>query len=138
MSTPRLLGRYGRDLVDVIAAAKEKGPLKRLPSTRRHREEQLRGEQRELYEAIRAFRKNVAERRQTDASLVMSKQLMMELAKCRPLPTTFDKLADSKLLEPWRLGRGWRLAATAADGRGRPVTDRPPRHAAPREPVRCP
>ncbi|MCA8941476.1 MAG: HRDC domain-containing protein [Planctomycetes bacterium] len=117
--TPRLLGRYGRDLVDVIAAAKEKGPLKRLPSTRRHREEQLRGEQRELYEAIRAFRKNVAERRQTDASLVMSKQLMMELAKCRPLPTTFDKLADSKLLEPWRLAEyGDELARAIARASG--------------------
>ncbi len=100
---PKLAARYGRDLQRVIARAVERGGLSRMPVGKRAPEDQLRGEQREIYDAIRMWRKRVAERRSTDASLVLTRAMMVELARLRPLPTSVEKLRALRLLEPWRV-----------------------------------
>lgn len=114
--SPKLLDRFGADLADIIRRAVDRGPLKRLPAGRPQPEESLRGAQRPVFDAIRQFRKLEAERRQTDAALVLPKLTMVELARVRPVPESVEALVGTGLLEPWRIAHyGDGLAAAIRD-----------------------
>ena len=101
--SPKLIDRYGANLISIIAAAQKRGGLQRLPAGKVAPEDQLRGESRQIYDALRAWRKRVADQRGTDASLIMTKQMMIEIARLRPTANSIDKLRETRLLEPWRL-----------------------------------
>ena len=120
---PKLADRHGDEILAALQAAHEQGPLER---TRKSAEsgEGLQGAQSDVYEALRAWRKRTADERGTDPSLVLPKSTMLRLARLDPVPRDLDALAETRLLEPFRLHRhGERiLAAFAAAPQPRPRT----------------
>lgn len=101
--SPKLVGRYGEAIVDAVKVAAKARPIKRLPTPQRAPEDELQGERRQRYEALRRWRKTAAEARGTDASLVLSRAAMLELACLEVLPKDRTQLASTTHLEGWRV-----------------------------------
>ncbi len=99
----KLSRRYAEKIVRVVRAAERKGPLNRRPRAKVDPGEVLHGAQRDVYDALRAWRKGIAQQRSTDASLVMSRAAMQRLARLDPVPTTVEELAEAGAIEPWRV-----------------------------------
>ena len=54
-----------------------------------------------MFEALRQWRKVTAERRKTEAALVLSRTAMLDLARLHPTPRVPDDLRGT--LESWRI-----------------------------------
>ncbi len=83
--------------------------------------ERLSDEHRNVYEALREWRKRAAQARRADASLILPRSTMLELSCLRNKPRDLDGLTNLGLLEPWRIqycGEGI-LAALANQGGSR-------------------
>lgn len=100
--SPKLARRYGESILEAVARADKLGGLKRLP----RKKTELSGlsdAERDLYEDLRAWRKRKARARPTDSSLVLSRGRLAELARLKRKPKTVEQLAETGLLEPWRV-----------------------------------
>ncbi len=100
----RFVSRYGKEVLDVIAAGLELDPLARPKTDDRHRKDKLvREDDRDVYDRLKRWRKDVAGMRPTDPSLVLNREVMEALAAYRPRPDSLESLRDTDLLEPWRV-----------------------------------
>ncbi|MEZ5989085.1 MAG: HRDC domain-containing protein [Planctomycetota bacterium] len=100
----RPLDRYGDRLLAVLDKARKKGPLvvekpKPLRGDARRRADAARA----ALERLKAWRKRQADRRPTDPSLVLNREVMERLVELDPHPADLDELAACGLLEPWRV-----------------------------------
>ena len=102
--SPRVREQRGALVLATIRRAQKLSPVDRV-TLRRHKNEanRLTDEQRQTYEALRAWRKKVASQRNTDASLVLLRTTMVELSRLRSRPQDRAALNASGLLEPWRV-----------------------------------
>ncbi len=97
-----MINSRGRKIVDLVAKARSKGPLKRAAQPRRGRNPLLDLDinQARAYEALRVWRKKRAAERGVELFRVANAQLLLDIAKKMPL-----KLGDLKKipsLEAWR------------------------------------
>lgn len=99
---PSLRSRHGRAILTALGRA---GNEVRAPIARGHDDPEaaLRPRAQRALQALRKWRKEAAERRRSDASLVLHKGVMFALAAADPRPRTLEELAATGLLEPWRL-----------------------------------
>ncbi|MBK8978981.1 MAG: HRDC domain-containing protein [Planctomycetes bacterium] len=95
------LQRVGTAVVDALRRARRLGPLDGV-AQRADREQSLDRSEAARYERLRTWRKQVAERRRTDPSLILSKFQMLALATARPTPRTLDGLRGLGVVETWR------------------------------------
>jgi ribonuclease D len=123
MST-KLRERHGNEVLGAIARGAKLSPLtdEKIHRTRKDFD-CLGDEQRAVYEALRNWRKRAAVKRTADASLVLPRSAMLELARLRARPRDVDGLRNCGILEPWRVdyyGEGilsaFHDAATADQG----------------------
>ncbi len=102
--SPRVTQRIGGQLLEAVRRARELGPLESLPSLgARDGTDVLDEAGAELHERLKNVRKRVAERERIDASLVLNRHVLLELALRRP--ESEEQLA---MLLPWQrdlLGR---------------------------------
>lgn len=116
--SPKLLRRYGGQILETVHRAARLGPLEKLPR-RKTETGHLNEHERDLYESLRAWRKRTAQARPTDSSLILSRATMLELVRLRRKVRSVRDLEASGLLEPWRVELyGDELAAIMADRRG--------------------
>ncbi len=99
----KLADRYGDEAVSVIRQAIEKGPIGSEKNYAAAEEDLLTHDQRQVFEALRSWRKGVAQGRETDAALVLPRVTMLGLSRLRQAPRSMEQLAASGLLETWRL-----------------------------------
>ena len=97
--------RHGRAILTALASATTQRRSADAPNwvAPSNPEDELRPRAQRVMLSLRKWRKEVAERRRSDASLVLHKGVMLELAQSESLPQTLDDLAATGLLEPWRL-----------------------------------
>lgn len=100
--SPKLVRRYGGQILETVHRARRLGPLARLPRRRNETNGLSEGE-RGTYEELRAWRKRTAQARPTDSSLVLSRGCLLQLARIEGRPRTIEDLAATGLLEPWRV-----------------------------------
>ena len=96
----RQLERFGERVVEAVATALAKGPIREQRKARNGAP----GYDRDLYEALREWRRDVAAERNVEASLVLGRTVMEGLARLSKLPGDVDELAGTGLLERWRVG----------------------------------
>ena len=101
--TPKLRSRFGDKILAAMQHALELGPLRSAQASERSVEDGLGSEARQVYEALRRWRKEIAERRGTDASLILPRSTMIALSKVRPVPKDLNQLSATGLLESWRV-----------------------------------
>ncbi|MEM7199724.1 MAG: HRDC domain-containing protein [Planctomycetota bacterium] len=97
----KLMGRYGDRILAVVARAKRLGPLEKKPRMAGDGTDVLGPRERQTYEALRAWRKRTAQKRPTDASLVLNRATMLELARLRKKPRDLQELTDTGVVESW-------------------------------------
>jgi ribonuclease D len=81
--SPRQARRVGPAVIEAIRRADELGPLKRLPTPRRAGTP-MADEEYDVHEALKQWRKGVAQREDLDASLVLNRHVMARLASAMP------------------------------------------------------
>jgi len=81
--SPRQARRVGPAVIEAVRRAQELGPLTRLPSTRRDGIP-FGDEEYDVHEALKQWRKGVAQRKGLDASLVLNRHVMARLAQAMP------------------------------------------------------
>jgi ribonuclease D len=100
----KLRDRHGEAVMAAISRGQKLSPL---PDDKIHRtksdQDRLSDEQRDVYEALRNWRKNVAAKRGVDASLVLPRPTMFALSRLRSRPKTLESLLGCGVLEPWRV-----------------------------------
>lgn len=99
----KLAQRYGARILETLRRAARMRPLQELPRARADAAAALPPAARGAYERLRAWRKRVAVKRPTDPALVLPRPLMVELARLSPPPRSVEELAESGLLETWRV-----------------------------------
>lgn len=99
----KLARRYGARILETLRRAARMRPLRELPRIRTDPAGELSATARGAYERLRAWRKRIAARRPTDPALVLPRPLMVGLARLSPPPRSVEDLAESGLLETWRL-----------------------------------
>jgi ribonuclease D len=96
--SPRVAQRIGNQLLAAVRQAKELGPLEQLPAlSARDGTDVLDEPGAELHERLKVVRKRVAERERIDASLVINRHVLLELALKRP-----ETEAELDMLLPWQ------------------------------------
>ncbi|MCA8954805.1 MAG: HRDC domain-containing protein [Planctomycetes bacterium] len=102
--SPKLLDRHGDALLEAVRRGIDSGPLAvdRISPTRRDTD-LLSEEQSWAYDALRTWRKGVAAERGVDASLVLPRAVMLELAKLEHPVADVEQLRRLGILEPWRV-----------------------------------
>ena len=101
-----LKARHGESILRALAA----GPDSRDSESSDDRgftdpEEALGPKAQRVLKALRRWRKDVADRRRTDLSLVLPKATMLALCQLDPAPRSVEQLEDTGLLETWRVAR---------------------------------
>ena len=91
-----VIKRYGRGLLDAIRRGRNAPPPRPPARPRRPKNATL-----ERYEALRRWRKHRADQRGVEASVLISNEVLFQLAKL--VPTDLDALAALDLLGPWKL-----------------------------------
>ncbi len=117
---PKLLSRYGSDVLGALDAARKAGPLRSqdLPSCASE-EDALGPSEAARYESLRQWRRDAALERGVEANLVLSRAQMLALVRCSREIGGLDDLLDAGLLEGWRAryyGEG--IVAALASHRG--------------------
>ncbi len=96
--SPKVAGRIGGALVDAVRRGRERGPLEQIPELPAKDGTHVLDEAGvELHERLKGARKKVAEAEGLEASLVLNRHVLLELAQRRPKTD-----ADLGLLEPWQ------------------------------------
>ena len=96
----RVFERFGDDLAKVLAKARS------MPAFRRQRKPRnghSSAKDKDVYESLRAWRRDRAEARGTDASLILTRATMEVLSRIDPLPRTVADLEAANILERWRI-----------------------------------
>jgi ribonuclease D len=102
MST-KLTERFGEPILAALERARRLKDIDAMPPAAGNDELlPLTSAQRTRYERVRQWRRDLALARQTDASLILPRQLMLALVKLKP-PGDLDALAATGVLEPWRV-----------------------------------
>jgi ribonuclease D len=101
--SPKLVDRLGRSLLEALRRAARLRPIATLPRGDHDGGPLLTSAQRKVLDRLRNWRKATAAARKVDASLVLSRPLLMALATLRPLPRDRDGLLAAGVLEPWRV-----------------------------------
>ncbi len=125
----RLVDRCGAELLRAIRRAARLRPIPTQP-VRDPDSPALSQAQRSAYDRLRAWRKQAALARRVDASLILPRPVMQQLAELRSPPRDLDALTASGLIETWRCARyGVGILAAlrgVADGRDRDARPTPP------------
>jgi ribonuclease D len=100
--SPRQARRVEREVMAALAAARELGPLERLPAGRRDGEP-LGELEFDVHEALKEWRKRRALREGFDASLVLNRHVLLRLARQRP--RTHQQLGAVDGLLEWQVER---------------------------------
>ncbi|MFQ5504026.1 MAG: ribonuclease D [Planctomycetota bacterium] len=110
------LRRYGNALLGALEDARKKPGI---VLERRRRVEMEDKELRSSFERLKKWRKERARRRQTDPSLILHREVLDALARLRP--TRLEELAETGLLEAWRIeAYGEEILAALWEDRGEP------------------
>jgi ribonuclease D len=91
----KLMQRHGSKLLAAVGRGMAAQPLKRPPKP------EYNGEYVDRYEALRAWRKETAQRRGVESDVVLPRDLLEQIAKQNP--QSHEKLADILREVPWRL-----------------------------------
>jgi len=101
--TPRLAERLAPPVLGALRRAARLRPIAALPRQEGEGAVALTPAQRRVYDRLRSWRKLTAASRKVDASLIVPRQLLLDLAAVRPVPRTREALLETGLLEPWRV-----------------------------------
>ena len=102
----RLVERHAVPILAALQEADAGPPVDRISRSQcENGQGGLSAEQTRVFEALRAWRKQVASERRVDASLILARPTMLGLARLRPRPRILEDLLASGLLEPWRVER---------------------------------
>ncbi len=96
--TPYLVRRYGSTLLAVVERGRD-GPLPERPASKPRPKDAVVNR----YQALRAWRRGVAERRGVDSDVVLCNNTLWELARSRP--SSLEDLKRVKGLGPWKRER---------------------------------
>lgn len=102
--SPRILSRAGDAILAALDRAEEAGPLQRTPQLpSRDGTGELDEAEVELHDRLKAWRKERAQAEGMDASLILNRKALLELAHRRPRAA--DELARMDSLVPWQVER---------------------------------
>lgn len=124
--SPKLIDRFGRAVLDTLRRAERLRPIEALPAADEGVLGKLTPGQRKAYERLRTWRKQVAAHRHVEASLILPRVVLEQLAVLRPAPRERDDLLECGLLEAWRVARYGEgivaalLGTASADGPAEP------------------
>lgn len=106
--SPRMVRRFGDQVLDAIEDAADKGPLERLPvRPKRDGTDALDEVELELYDRIKRWRKGVADSEGIESAYLLNRHVMLRLAQARP--------ADRGALEGVEGLQAWQLEAYTED-----------------------
>ena len=110
----------GRAMLETLRRAEKLRPIEKLPQPDDDGLAKLTPAQRRAYDRLRTWRKQVATERHIEASLVLPRVVLEQLAVLRPVPRDREDLLEVGLLEPWRVARyGEGILAALAPGSAR-------------------
>ncbi len=116
----KLVERFGRTMLETLRRAEKLRPIEKLPQPDDDGLAKLTPAQRRAYDRLRTWRKQVATERHIEASLVLPRVVLEQLAVLRPVPRDREDLLEVGLLEPWRVARyGDGILAALAPGSAR-------------------
>jgi ribonuclease D len=96
----RIVSRFGADLVAAVRRGLERKPVPEARGRRSSAEPPI---DRDVYEVLREWRRDAAQERNVDASLVLARSAMEAIARMSRLPTTLEDLQRVPALERWRV-----------------------------------
>ena len=100
--SPRMVRRFGMEVLDAIDRARELGPLERLPVLpKRDGTDVLDDEGQELYERLKRWRKDCADAKGIESSYLLNRHVMIRIALQRP--ATPEALEEVEGLLAWQL-----------------------------------
>jgi ribonuclease D len=100
--SPRMVRRFGEQVLDALDIAEEKGPLDKAPSLPKKDGTDVLDELGlELYERLKRWRKGVADEQSIESSYLLNRHLILRLAVARP--GTPEELAAIEGIHDWQL-----------------------------------
>lgn len=102
--TPRVVDRCGAEILNALRRAARLRPIPMGPA-RDADSPGLTVAQRGAYDRLRAWRKQTAAARGVDASLILPRPVMQQLAELRSPPRDLEALTTTGLIETWRGSR---------------------------------
>ena len=99
--SPRQARRVGSAVLSAVRQARELGPMQRLPNQKRGAAPSLGDEEFDVHEALKQWRKGVAQKEDLDASLVLNRHVMARLA--HELPRSVGEFGAVEGVLDWQV-----------------------------------